>query len=116
MASSSETPSTVANTPWWADKSFLLVVVGVIVSLLNRRFSLGLDAGEIAAMLATVIAFVVGNKWKSGAITVAEIKATNALDIAAEVKNATPEQAARLLGTLTASAAPTKPNPPGTRP
>lgn len=97
-------PVTQANTPWWGDKSFLLVAVGLVVSVLNGKFDLGLNASEIAAMLAAVVAFVVGNKWKSGAITVAEIRAQNALAVAAETKNATPESAARALGGLVTGA------------
>lgn len=99
MASSGETQ---ANTPWWGDKGFLLVVVGLVVSVLNGKFDLGLNAAEIAAMLASIIAFVVGNKWKSGAIAVAEIRARNESAIAAEARSPTPESAARALGGLVA--------------
>ncbi len=108
-------PPSQANTPWRGDKSFLLVVVGLIVSVLNGRLNLGLDAGEIAAMLTAIVAFVAGNKWKSGSITVAEIKARNELEVAA-ITPTTPEAAAKQLGTLGHSAVPPPPKvPPVTR-
>jgi len=103
MASSSS-----ANTPFWADKSFILVVVGLVVSLLNGKLGLNLDAGEIAAMMAAIVAFVVGNKWKSGAITVAEVKAANALEVA-KLEATTPELAAKQLSTIGATTSATKP-------
>ncbi len=71
-----------ANTPFYADKSFWLVVAGALLPILSRKLGIQLTAEEIAGLVATVIAFVLGNTWKSAQVTIAEVKAEAAKETA----------------------------------
>jgi hypothetical protein len=75
---------TKANTPFYADKSFLLVVLTPILLFAGKKLGISLNVEEIAGLIAAVVAFVAGNKWKSAAVTIAEIKAESAQAASAE--------------------------------
>jgi hypothetical protein len=65
-----------ANTPFYLDKSLWIAVLTVLFVALNKRFGLSLDATEITMIVLPVVAYIVGNKWKSASIVKAEISAT----------------------------------------
>ena len=64
-----------ANSNFLIDKSFWVTLIGVGIVFLNKKFGLNLDWSELAATLGTLAVYIIGNKWKSGQITVAEVHA-----------------------------------------
>lgn len=74
---------TQAHTPFYADKSFWLVVLGFLAPLLAKKLGIELNVDAIAGQVATLVAFVVMSKWKQVRVLEAEKAGTTA---AAEVK------------------------------
>ena len=82
-----------ANTPFWADKSFWLVILSPLLLLAGKKIGVSFDAAEIAGWVAMNIAFVAGNKWKSGKVLAEEIKAESARAAASVPVQASPSAA-----------------------
>ncbi len=70
--------ATKANSNFLTDKSFWMALIGIGIVFINKKFGLGLDWSELSATLATLAVYIIGNKWKSGQITVAEVNAQTA--------------------------------------
>ena len=60
------------------EKAFWVALIGVIIPLVNHFFDLGLQVGEIVAIVLPIIALILGVTWKETEIEKAEIM----LDIA----------------------------------
>lgn len=60
------------QTPFYADKTFLAVVIGPILGIIARKLGVPLNSEEIVAFAATVIAFIAGHKWKGAKMAQAE--------------------------------------------
>jgi len=54
----------VISTPFYADKSFWLVVLGILSPLISAKLGVSLNVEAIASMFAGIIAFVTMSKWK----------------------------------------------------
>lgn len=106
-------PDSRANTPFYADKSFLLVVLSPLLLLLSKKLGVQLDATEIASLAAQVIGFIVFNKWKSGKLAAEEIRAEAQVRAAQVQKGAeaSPEEASAALAKLIAAASQPKAGP-----
>lgn len=57
------------NTPFFADKSLWVVVLSFILPFIGKKLGVEFNIAEIAGFVATCIAFVAGNKWKTGMLT-----------------------------------------------
>lgn len=67
-----------ASTPFYADKSFWLVVIGMLAPVIAKRIGLQLDVDALAAQAASIVAFVVMSKWKQATLMKAEAAGTQA--------------------------------------
>ena len=63
---------TSAHTPFYADKSFWLVVLGIVLPPLGKKFGIAFDAVEMAGMVTLIVGFVTGSKWKQATVIKAE--------------------------------------------
>lgn len=81
------------STPFYADKSFYLVILGLFLPLLGKKLGIEFDTEAIAGMIATIVGFIVASKWKQAAIIKEQIKAESAKAVAAAPAAATPADA-----------------------
>jgi len=51
------------NKPFWASKRWWMTAIAVVIPVLNHVFGLGLDAGEITAIAAPVVAYVLAQAY-----------------------------------------------------
>lgn len=72
-------------------RRLLLTAAGVATVALNKKFALGLEAPELAAIAGMVIASVTGSNWKEAALAKADAAGASA---AAQV---TPDNAASIV-------------------
>ena len=86
-----------ANTPFYSDKSFWMVILGIILPIISKKIGIQLSVEEIAGLVTTIIAFVAGNKWKSAAITVAEIRAKASANVMSTIATTEPKTPAENL-------------------
>lgn len=86
-----------ADSPFYKDKALFVAAAAFLLPILNAKFGLGLETTDLVAAIGPLAAFILGNKWKSGAIKVAEIKARNVVTLPADL---TPSQAAALMAQL----------------
>jgi hypothetical protein len=68
----------VSVTPFYLDKGLWVSVLTPVLLWLNQKFGLALDAATIIGMVLPVVAYVIGHKWKSSAIAVAQVQAAAA--------------------------------------
>lgn len=80
-------PDVQAVTPWYADKSLYAAVLTPVFLLLNQKFGLTLDPVVVIGLVLPVVAFIVGHKWKSGVISVAQVAAKAAADAPGKALN-----------------------------
>lgn len=81
--------STASNTPFYEDKGFWAMLLAPLFAYLNSKFNLSLSAAEIVGLVLPVVAYIVGHKYKSAQVLVAEIQAS-----AAKIAAATPAPSA----------------------
>lgn len=81
------------STPFWADKSFYLVVLGLFLPLIGKKIGIEFNVEAIAGMVATIVGFVVASKWKQAAIITAQIKSDAAKTVDAVPPAADPAAA-----------------------
>jgi len=55
------------------EKAFWVALIGVLVPILNHFFGLGLEVGEIVAIVLPIIALILGVSWKDAEVEKAEI-------------------------------------------
>lgn len=53
-------------TPWYLDKSYWLVILGIVAPIIAAKLGVRLNAEQIAADGVGVATFIVAHKWKSG--------------------------------------------------
>ena len=51
------------NKPFWQSKKWWMVVIAVMIPVLNQFFGLGLNVGEITAIAAPVVAYILGQSY-----------------------------------------------------
>ena len=54
------------------EKAFWVALIGVLVPILNHFFGLGLEVGEIVAIVLPIIALILGVTWKEAEVAKAE--------------------------------------------
>lgn len=81
------TPIDVSVTPFWLDKGLWVAVLAPILLWLNQKFGLALDAASLVAMVLPVVGYILGHKWKSGVISVAQVTAAAAAQSPAAMLN-----------------------------
>ena len=64
-----------AVTPFYLDKAVWVAVLSPLFLWLNQKFGLTMDAGQLAALALPIVAYILGHKWKSGVISVAQVNA-----------------------------------------
>jgi hypothetical protein len=78
MADTPAAPADVSVTPFYLDKGLWVSVLTPVLLWLNQKFGLALDAATIIGMVLPVVAYVIGHKWKSSNIAVAQVQAASA--------------------------------------
>lgn len=61
-------PNPPIVTPWYADKAVhavLTFVVGVVASVVGRKFGFAMNVEEIVAFAMVIMSFILGHKWKT---------------------------------------------------
>ena len=51
------------NKPFWASKRWWMAMIAVAIPVLNHVFGLGLDVGEITAIAAPVVAYILAQAF-----------------------------------------------------
>ena len=51
------------NKPFWQSKRWWMAAIAVFIPVLNHTFGLGLDAGEIAAIAAPVMTYILAQAY-----------------------------------------------------
>ena len=51
------------NKPPWQSKKWWMAMIAIVVPVLNHTFGLGLDAGEITAIAAPVMAYILAQAY-----------------------------------------------------
>ena len=64
----------VINTPFWADKSLYAMVLGPLLIILSKKIGVELNVLEICAMMASIVTFIAGNKYKTTVLNKAAIE------------------------------------------
>jgi hypothetical protein len=77
-----------AVTPFYLDKGLWVAVLTPIVAVLNQKFGLTLDPLALIGIMLPIGLYIVGHKWKSGVITVAQVNAQAAAAAPAKTLNA----------------------------
>jgi hypothetical protein len=78
------TPSPVINTPFWADKSLWVALLGFLLPIVNSKLGLGLEPEVVYGALSPLLLFIASSKWKSAMLTKEIIRAEAAKTGAAE--------------------------------
>ena len=74
---------TKANTPFYLDKSLWIAVITPIAAIVGSKLGLDLKVEELVGIILPLVTYIVMTKFKSASITVAEVKATAAVNAAA---------------------------------
>lgn len=56
------------HTPPWLDKSLWLVLITPFFLFMNANLGIRLDATELAGLVLPIVAYIAGNKWKTGTL------------------------------------------------
>lgn len=51
------------NKPFWRSKKWWMAAIAVVIPVLNQAFGLGLDVGEITAIAAPVVAYILAQAF-----------------------------------------------------
>lgn len=65
---------TQSVTPALQDKALWVTILGLFLPLVSAKLGIQLDPAKIAAIVVTVVSFVVSHKAKSGAILLKELE------------------------------------------
>jgi hypothetical protein len=82
--------SSQSVTPWYLDKALWVMVFGVLLTPVLKKFGVALNIEEVVGLVLPIVAYVIAHKWKSGSIVVAEIAAKAQTDAAALPSNGSP--------------------------
>ena len=66
------------NTPPWLDKSLWLVVLAPLFLFINSKFGTNLQASEVAGLVLPIVAYILGNKWKTAVLQKAAMAGASA--------------------------------------
>jgi hypothetical protein len=78
MADTPAAPADVSVTPAYLDKGLWVAVLTPILAILNQKFGWALDSVAIVGVMLPLVAFILGHKWKSSNIAVAQVQAAAA--------------------------------------
>ncbi len=51
------------NKPFWRSKKWWAAVVAALVPVLNQFFGIGLDSGEVTAIIVPAIVYILGQSY-----------------------------------------------------
>ena len=52
-----------SNKPFWQSKKWWMAAIAVAIPIVNQLFALGLDVGEITAIAAPVVAYILAQAY-----------------------------------------------------
>lgn len=70
--------NTPINTPFYLDKSLWVLILAPIFGFVSKKLGITLDPAEVVALVLPILAFIIGNKWKTTVLQKAQIQSAAA--------------------------------------
>lgn len=68
-------PAKIGETPFWADKNWMLAVATVLLLVLSKKFGIELDPTLVVAIILPVVAQIASSKYKQATVLKGQIEA-----------------------------------------